>query len=147
SGGVATERDAPEASSHPRIAGARATLDLAERGVRSCVVRFAPTVHGTGDHGFIATLTNIARSEAVSAYIEDGTSRWPAVHRFDAANLVRRAVDDAPAGSVVHAVAEEGVASKAIAEAIGRSLGIPVASIPAAQADAHFGFLGRFFGT
>jgi nucleoside-diphosphate-sugar epimerase len=147
SGAVATERDAPAGSSNPRVASAQAALDLAERGVRSGVVRFAPTVHGIGDHGFIATLTNIARDKGVSAYIDDGSSRWPAVHRFDAANLVHLAVDDAPAGSVLHAVAEEGVATRAIAEAIGRSLDLPVASIPAAQAVEHFGFLGRFFGT
>ncbi len=145
-GTVATERDLPEGV-HPRVAGARAALDLAERGVRSCVVRFSPTVHGPGDHGFVATLTNVARDKGFAAYIDDGSSRWPAVHRLDAANLVRRAVDDAPAGSVVHAVAEEGVATRAIAEAIGRSLDLPVASIPAEQATGHFGFLGRFFGT
>jgi nucleoside-diphosphate-sugar epimerase len=146
-GSVATERDAPEGNSHPRIASAQAALHLAERGVRSCVVRFAPTVHGPGDHGFIATLTNIASASGVSGYVEDGSSRWPAVHRLDAANLVCRAVDDAPAGSVIHAVAEEGVPTRAIAEAIGRSLDLSVASIPAAQAAEHFGFLGRFFGT
>jgi nucleoside-diphosphate-sugar epimerase len=144
---VATERDAPEGSDHPRVASARAALDLAERGVRTGVVRFAPTVHGTGDHGFIATLTNIARDKGVSAYIDEGTSRWPAVHRFDAANLVRLALDDAPAGSILHAVAEEGVPTRAIAEAIARSLSLSVASIPAGQAAEHFGFLGRFFGT
>jgi nucleoside-diphosphate-sugar epimerase len=144
---VATERDAPEGSSNPRVASARAALDLAERGVRSCVVRFAPTVHGPGDRGFTATLTNIARDKAVAAYIDDGRSRWPAVHRLDAAHLVRLAVDDAPAGSIIHAVAEEGVPTRAIAEAIGRSLDLPVASIQAAQATEHFGFLGRFFGT
>ena len=146
-GRIATERDVPDPSLHPRIASAQAALSLATRGVRSSIVRFAPTVHGPGDHGFMATLAGIARDKGISAYIDDGTSRWPAVHRLDAGNLVGRAVDDAPAGTVLHAVAEDGVPTRAIAEAIGRGLNVPVVSVPAEQASDHFGWLARFFGT
>jgi len=146
-GRIATERDVPDPSLHPRIASAQAALALTTRGVRSSIVRFAPTVHGAGDHGFMATLVGIARDKGVSGYIDDGTSRWPAVHRLDAGNLVGRAVDHAAAGTVLHAVAEEGVPTRAIAEAIGRGLNVPVFSIPAAQASDHFGWLARFFGT
>ena len=146
-GRTATERDVPDPSLHPRIAGAQAALSLATRGVRSSMVRFAPTVHGAGDHGFTATLVGIARDRGVSGYIDDGTNRWPAVHRLDAGNLVRRAVEDAPTGSVLHAIAEEGVPTRAIAEAIGRGLDVPVVSVPAEQASDHFGWLARFFGT
>jgi nucleoside-diphosphate-sugar epimerase len=145
-GRAATERDLPDPSSHPRVAGALAATAFAARGVRPSVVRFAPTVHGTGDHGFVATLVAIARERGVSAYIGDGANRWPAVHRLDAAALVRLAVTGAPAGAVLHAVAEEGVPTRAIAEAIGRGLGLPAVSVPAAGAEGHFGWLARFFG-
>lgn len=146
-GRLATERDVPDPSLHPRIASAQAALALATRGVRCSIVRFAPTVHGAGDHGFMATLVGIAADKGVSGYIDAGTNRWPAVHRLDAGNLVRRAVDDAPAGTVLHAVAEEGVPTRAIAEAIGRGLNVPVVSVPAEQASDHFGWFARFFGT
>ncbi|QYN32755.1 SDR family oxidoreductase [Pseudonocardia sp. DSM 110487] len=145
-GRVATERDLPDPSGYARIASAQAVLALADRGVRSSVVRFAPTVHGAGDHGFVATLVGIARDKGVSAYIGDGANRWPAVHQLDAAALVRLAVDRAPAGSVLHAVAEQGVPTRDIAEAIGQGLDIPVVSVPADRASDHFGWIGRFFG-
>jgi nucleoside-diphosphate-sugar epimerase len=145
-GRVATERDDADPAAHPRIASAQVALAFASRGVRPVIVRFAPTVHGAGDHGFVSVLVGIAREKGVSAYIDDGSNRWPAVHRLDAANLVRLAVDDAPAGSVVHAVAEAGVPTRVIAETIGRQLDLPVVSIPAEQAAEHFGWLGRFFG-
>jgi nucleoside-diphosphate-sugar epimerase len=144
-GRAATEEDVPDFA-HPRIAGARAALDLAARDVRSVVVRFAPTVHGPGDPGFLATLVGIAREKGVAGYIDDGAGCWPAVHRLDAANLVRRAVDGAPAGSTLHAVAEQGVPTRAIAEAIGRGLDLPVVSVPAERAADHFGWMARFFG-
>ncbi|HEY3736891.1 MAG TPA: SDR family oxidoreductase [Jatrophihabitans sp.] len=145
-GRAAAEQDVPDSAAHPRVANAAATLALAERGVRPLVVRFAPTVHGPGDHGFVAVLTAVAREKGVAAYIEDGANRWPAVHRLDAADLVRRAVESAPSGSVLHAAAEEGIPTRSIAEAIGRSLDLPVASIAAADAAAHFGWIGNFFG-
>ena len=145
-GRVGTERDTPAPGGHPRGANAVAALALADRGVRSSVIRFAPTVHGAGDHGFVATLVGIAREKGVAAYVGDGANRWPAVHRSDAAQLVRLAVESAPAGSVLHAVAEDGVPARAIAEAIGRGLDLPVTSLPADQAAAHFGWMGMFFG-
>ncbi|MEV6300656.1 SDR family oxidoreductase [Actinoplanes sp. NPDC051861] len=144
-GRAATERDNFDVGIHPRSANAVAALALAEKGVRPLVVRFAPTVHGAGDHGFIATLVAIARERGVSAYVGDGANRWPAVHRDDAAALVRLAVEGAPAGSSLHAVADEGVPARAIAEAIGRGLDLPVASVTGEQAMGHFGWIGRFF--
>ena len=146
-GGLATEQDRPDPSTHPRVANAEAAMALADRGVRSVVVRFAPTVHGAGDrHGFVATLAGIARDRGVAGYLGDGTNRWPAVHQLDAAVLVRLAVEGAPAGSVVHAVDEEGIEARVIAGAIGRSVGVPTASVPADRAAEHFGWIGRFFG-
>ena len=145
-GRVGTERDMPDPGVHPRTANASLALSYADRGVRSSVVRFAPTVHGPGDHGFVATLVAIAREKGVSGYVDDGANRWPAVHRLDAGRLVRLAVEGAPARSVVHATAETGIQTKLIAEAIGRGLGVPVASIPAARAAEHFGWLARFYG-
>ncbi len=144
-GRVGTERDRPDPSQHPRIQNAYTALALADRGVRSVVIRFAPTVHGVGDHGFIATLVDIARDTNVSAFIGEGANRWPAVHRFDAADLVARAVEKSPAGSVLHATAETGVPTRDIAAAIGRQLGLPVAPIPVEQAAGHFRHLGQFF--
>ena len=143
-GRVASERDEPDrasAGSH-RIASEDAALALAARGVRSAVVRPAPTVHGEGDHGFVAALIGIARDTGVSAYVGDGANRWPAVHRLDAARLFRLALEAAPAGSILHAVAEEGVPTRDIAAAIGRHLDLPVV---AAERE-HFGWLGGFFG-
>ena len=144
--GVATEEDRPDPAGHPRLANAAATLALADRGVRSIVVRFAPTVHGPGDYGFVAVLSEIAARTGVAAYIDDGANHWPAVHRLDAAALVRLAVESAPAGTVLHAAAEQGIPTREIAEAIGQSIGVPAESIPAAQAAEHFGWIGGFFG-
>jgi nucleoside-diphosphate-sugar epimerase len=144
-GRVGTEKDTPDPDVHPRVGNAQLALSFATRGVRSMAVRFAPTVHGAGDHGFVATLVSIARDRGVSGYIDGGANRWPAVHRSDAGSLVRLAVDEAPAGAVLHAIAEEGVPTRVIAEAIGRQLDLPVVSIPAEQATDHFGWLGGFF--
>ncbi len=146
-GRVAVETDRPDPAVHPRVANALATMALAEKGVRSIVMGFAPTVHGIGDGGFVARLIAIAQERGVSAYIDDGSSRWPAVHRFDAARLVCLAMDDAPPGSRLHATAEEGITSKSIAEAIGRGTGLSVVSISAEAASDHFGWMARFFGT
>ncbi|RLV50726.1 SDR family oxidoreductase [Nocardioides mangrovicus] len=135
-----TEEDRPEPSGHPRLANADLALSLADRGLHPVVARFAPTVHGAGDHGFTARLVEIARESGVSAYVGDGANRWPAVHRLDAGELVRRAVED-PTMPIVHAIAEEGVAARDIATAIGEGLGLPVEPRPA----EHFGWLGAFF--
>jgi nucleoside-diphosphate-sugar epimerase len=146
-GRVGTELDRPDPALHPRVANGQLALDLADHGVRTSVVRFAPTVHGAGDHGFVATLVAIAREKGVSAYVGDGANRWSAVHRDDGAALVVRALLQAPAGSVLHGTAEDGVPTRDIAEAIGRSLGLPVVSVPAEQAAEHFGWLGIFFAS
>ena len=146
-GRVSTEEDMPNAGVHPRVANAAYTLGLADRGIRSMVVRFAPTVHGAGgDHGFVAVLARTAREKGVSGYIGEGRNRWPAVNRLDAGKLVQLAIDKATPGSVLHAVAEEGIATRDIATALGQSLDVPVQSIPDDRAQAHFGWLGMFFG-
>lgn len=145
-GRVATEYDVPESAvnTHPRVASAKATLALASRGVRSLVLRLPPTVHGEGDHGFISALIGIAREKGVSGYIGDGSNRWPTVHCLDAAHLFRLTLENAPAGSVLHGVADEGVPIRAIAEVIGRHLNLPVVSILPDAAGGHFGWLARF---
>lgn len=122
-------------------------LDYADRGVRSVALRFAPTVHGMHDHGFTAQLIRIAREHGVAGYVGDGSTRWAAVHRSDAARLVRLALDRAPAGSRVHAVAEEGLLSRDLATAIGDHLAVPTVSVAPEEAGTHFGWIGRFFGT
>jgi len=150
-GRVATENDGlvPDALVRANPAGRRSAtallaLSLRGIGVRSSVLRFPPTVHGDGDNGFIATFVGIARQRGVAGYVGDGTNRWPAVHRSDAARLTRLAVESAPAGSVLHAVGDEGVPFRDIAEAMGRKLGIPTTSILSDDASEHFGHLGHF---
>jgi nucleoside-diphosphate-sugar epimerase len=145
-GRVATENDQPDPGLHPRTANVDYVLSLANDGVRSSCVRFAPTVHGEGDHGFIATLVAIARERGTSGYVGDGSNCWPAVHRADAARLVRLALEGAPAGSSLHAVAESGIPTKAIAQAIGTGLGLPIVAVARDDAAEHFGWMGRFFG-
>jgi nucleoside-diphosphate-sugar epimerase len=141
-GHVATEQD-ETASGAPvagRFANARVALDMAARGVRSSVVGLPRTVHGDGDrHGFIPRLIGFARDSGVSGYVSDGSNRWPAVHVLDAAHLFRLAVEQAPAGSRLHAVGDEGVPIRDIAEVIGRHLNLPTASVPAED----FGWLGQ----
>lgn len=122
-------------------------LELVDRGVRVVPVRFAPTVHGRRDHGFVSFLVATARERGVSGWIDDGTHRWAAVHRTDAARLVRLGLESAAPGTVMHAVDEEGVPTREIAEAIGRVLGLPTTSVARDDAQQHFGFLARFFGT
>jgi nucleoside-diphosphate-sugar epimerase len=129
----------------PRGGAENLALSYVDRGVRVVSARFAPTVHGDRDHGFIAYIVGVARDKGVSGYVGDGANRWSAVHRSDAARLVRLGLEQAPAGSVLHAVAEEGVPTQVIAEAIGRGLGLPVTSVDPERAVDHFGFIGTFF--
>jgi len=121
-------------------------LEYAEKGVRVISTRFAPTVHGAGDHGFMSFLVAAARRHGVSGYVGDGTHAWSAVHRPDAARLVRLGLESAPAGSVLHAVAEEALTLREIAEYIGTALDLPVASVAPEDAAGHFGFVARFAG-
>ncbi|GAA2099974.1 SDR family oxidoreductase [Kitasatospora saccharophila] len=138
--GALTETDVLDAG--PRIEAENAVVALAERGIRSSVVRLTPTVHSPLDHnGFIPTFISIARAKGVSAYVGDGANRWPAVHTLDAARLYRLALESAPAGSRLHAVDDEGITFRQIAESIGRGLGLPAVSIAPTGAEAHFGFL------
>jgi nucleoside-diphosphate-sugar epimerase len=154
-GRVATEQDglvADAGSSHvpagprTRLGTAQLCASFASRGVRSSVLRLPPTVHGDGDNGFMAAIVGFARAAGTSGYLGDGANRWPAVHRSDAARLFRLAVERAPAGATLHAVADEGVAIRSVAEVIGHRLDLPVAAVPPEEADAHFGFLAHFLG-
>ncbi len=131
----------------PRADAEKETIALAERGVRSSVIRLPPVVHSDLDHhGFTPTLVGIARERGVAGYVGDGANRWPSVHTLDAARAYRLAVESAPAGSVLHAVADEGVPFREFAEAIGRGLGVPAASVAPDDAATHFSFLGGFVG-
>ncbi|MEV0032495.1 SDR family oxidoreductase [Nocardia sp. NPDC050793] len=146
-GRPATEADASRfhGPDSPRGGSENLALEFVDRGVHTVSLRFAPTVHGTGDHGFIATLVAIARRTGVSGYPGDGANRWAAVHRADAGRLVTLGLAKAPAGTRLHAVAEEGVPTRTIAEAIGRALELPVTSIAPEDIEGHFGWIGTFF--
>lgn len=139
SGRVATEED--QASAHATRHSETAAQALVQRGVNASVIRLAPSVHDVGDHGFVHTLITIARSKGISAYIGDGTNRWCAVHRLDAAVLFRKALEHAAAGTMLHGVDEEAIPFREIAEVIGQELGLPVVSISADEASEHFGWI------
>ncbi|MEU5791945.1 SDR family oxidoreductase [Streptomyces sp. NPDC047813] len=149
-GRVATEQDVPVVEGGSpilmRAVTAQAVLASAERGVRSSVVRLSPTCHGDGDNGFMTSLIGTAREKGVSGYPGAGANRWPAVHRLDAARLFRLALEKAPAGTVLHGVAEEGVPLREIAEVIGRQLKLPTASVAPEDLAGHFGWLSGFVG-
>jgi nucleoside-diphosphate-sugar epimerase len=140
-----TEEDVVEGG--PRVDAENFVAGLAERGIRSSVLRLPPIVHSDLDHhGFAPTLIGIARNTGVAGYLGDGSNRWPSVHTRDAARVYRLALEGAPAGSRLHAVADEGVAFREIAEVIAGKLGVPAASIPAEDASEHFSFLASFVG-
>ncbi|MET0793513.1 MAG: SDR family oxidoreductase [Polyangiaceae bacterium] len=143
-GRAGTEEDAGQEGGNPRVASETLSLAFAKRGVRTSIMRLSPTVHSSLDHhGFIPMLIAAARKNGFAAYVGEGSARWPAVHTLDAARLYRLALEAAPAGSRVHAAAEEGVPFRAIAEAIARGLDVPAKSISADQAGPIFGgFLG-----
>ncbi|HET6499670.1 MAG TPA: SDR family oxidoreductase [Amycolatopsis sp.] len=143
----ATEDDASpfHGPDSPRGGSENLALEFVDRGVRTVSLRFAPTVHGTGDHGFIARIAAVARQKGVSGYPGDGTNRWAAVHRVDAGRLVALGLEKAAAGTRLHAVAEEGIPTREIAQAIGRVFDLPVTSIAADDVQDHFGWIGTFF--
>ena len=143
-GRTGTEADTPPPGVLPRKSE-EATRALMARGVRATTIRLAPSVHGHGDHGFVPILIQLARAKGVSAYIGEGLNRWPGVHRLDAAQVYRLALERSADGPF-HAVAEEGVPLKAIAEVIGRRLNLPVVSKSPEEAAEHFGWFERFAG-
>ena len=110
------------------------------------MVRLAPSVHGDGDHGFVPLLINLAREKGVSVYVGDGSNRWPAVHRLDAARLYRMALEKSVAGARYHGIAEEGLLFRDIAEVIGRRLNVPVIAKSRDDAANHFGWFAMFAG-
>ncbi|KAA3447809.1 epimerase [Mesorhizobium sp. SARCC-RB16n] len=144
--GAMTEEDAPDPRSPgaSRAASEKAVQVWASRGVRASIVRLPPSVHGDGDTGLIAQLIGIARKKRVSAYLGDGSNRWPAVHRLDAAYLFRLALEKGTAGARYHGVADEGVAFRAIADVIGSRLGVPVAAKTAREGAGQFSWLAPF---
>jgi nucleoside-diphosphate-sugar epimerase len=143
--GVGTEDDAVPAG--PRVDAENLVVAMADRDIRSAVIRLPPTVHSELDlHGFIPTLIASARAKGSAAYIGDGENRWPSGHTLDAAALYRLAIEQAPAGSRLHAVGDEGVPVRVMAESIGRHLDLPVASVTPEDAGEYVGFLAPFLG-
>jgi nucleoside-diphosphate-sugar epimerase len=145
-GRSATEEDAPDITHPiPRVASERAAAAVAAKGVRVGVMRL-PQVHNTVKQGLITYAVDLARQKGVSAYVGDGRNRWPAVHVLDAARLYRLALENLETGARYHAVAEEGVSMRDIAEVIGRGLKVPLISVSPEEAPAHFGWLATFAG-
>lgn len=145
-GRPATEADAPLSPAAPRAAAEFTVLSAAERGVRGCVVRLPPPVHDRTRAGLITRIAPLARESGVSAYVGEGANVWPAVHHLDAARLFCLALEKASPGTRLHAVAEEGIAMRTIAEAIGERLGVPTRSVAPEEAGAHFGPFAGFVG-
>ncbi len=141
--GKPSTEDGPIASWNPRGASEAAVRELTARGVNTSVVRL-PQVHDTRKQGLVPYLLVVAREKGVSAYIGDGSNRWPAAHVSDVARLYRLAFEKAERGAIYHAVDEEGISMKAIVEAHGRGLKVPVVSIKPEEAEAHFGWLAHF---
>jgi nucleoside-diphosphate-sugar epimerase len=145
-GRMSNERDNHVPGTPNRSFSETAALDFVERGVRSSIVRLAPTVHGAGEHGFIARIIAAARKKGVSPYIGDGANRWPAVHVSDAAKLFRLALEKGEPGAKFHGVDEVGIPFRDIASLIAARVKIPAVGIPAAKAAKHFGILSAFVG-
>ncbi|HEY2048398.1 MAG TPA: SDR family oxidoreductase [Caulobacteraceae bacterium] len=143
-GRLATEADPAQTEGMAAVRGRpeERAICASQAGVRSAVVRLPPSVHDVGAQGLVSLLIDLARQSGVSAYVGEGANRWPAVHRRDAARLFRLALERGQAGERFHAVAEEGVTLRSIAEAIGTKLGVPTRSLNGAEAAAHFGWLG-----
>ena len=141
--GKPSTEESPIATWNPRGASEAAVKQLTARGVNTSVVRL-PQVHDTRKQGLVPYLLAVSRAKGVSAYIGDGGNRWPAAHVSDVARLYRLAFEKAEPGAIYHAVDEEGVTMKAIVEAHGRGLKVPVVSIKPEEAEAHFGWLARF---
>lgn len=145
-GGLMTEDDTRDPAVPAMRHSEDAALALVPQGVRAMVVRLAASVHDQNDHGFVPMLINLAREKGEAAYIGDGSNRWPAVHRLDAARLYRLALEHGTAGARYHGVGDEGIPLRTIAEVIGRHLGVPVVSKSAEEAPAHFGWMAGFAG-
>lgn len=145
SGKLATEDDMPPAQSqNPRIATEEAARALINRGVNVSVLRLPPSVHGDGDHGFVPILGKLAREKKVSAYVGDGANHWCAVHRLDAARLYRLALEKAEVNAYYHAVADDGVKFREIAEVIGKNLNVPAVGLTPEEAAVHFTWFAHF---
>ncbi len=146
-GQLLTENDSAPPQANPRAATESVVMEAAGRGVRASLMRLAPTVHGAGDGGFVPMLIGLARQKGYAAYIGEGENRWPAVHRLDAARLYRLALEKAAPGTRLHAIAEEGVPMRQIAEAIGEGLGVPVRSLTPDEASEYYGWMAMFAGS
>lgn len=139
------EDDLPQSSDiMPRSATEESAEVAREKGVNAYIVRLPPTVHGEGDHGFVPMIIGMAKGKGESVYVGEGDNQWPAVHRLDAALMYRLIVEQQPKQKVFHAVAEQGIAFREIATAIGRGLDIPVVGKEKTEAEAHFGWFLHF---
>ena len=146
-GEVTEETPSPDVGADAARGGSEVlALESVERGVHPVALRFAPTVHGADDPNFVTYLAHVARERGVAGYVDDGASRWPAVHRSDLAHLITLALASAPAGSVVHGAAEQGIPTRRIAELLGEALGVPARSVPQDEAPTHFGWIAPFWG-